>query len=125
MFGTWLRPSARYRRRNQRARHTIRLPRLEALEDRLAPATHTWTGGASGLWSNNANWTTTSTAGDVGADLVFPGGAANYTNTNDISNLTIGSITFSGTNSYTIGGSAITLGSGGVVLDSTVTAGTD
>src|SRR5438105_907743 len=116
MFGTWLPPFARYRSRNKRARYTICLPRLEALEDRLAPATHTWTGGASALWSNNANWTGNSPAGDVGADLVFPGGAANLTNTNDISSLTIGSITFSGTNSYTIGGTAITLGSGGVVL---------
>lgn len=30
--------------------------RVEAQEGRLAPATHTWVGGASNLWSNAANW---------------------------------------------------------------------
>ena len=31
-------------------------PRLERLEDRLAPATYTWLGDAGPLWSSPRNW---------------------------------------------------------------------
>jgi autotransporter-associated beta strand protein len=84
---------------------------LEALEDRLVPATHTWTGAASDLWSDNANWTGGSPAGDSNADLVFPSGAMHVSTNNDLSDLTIHSITLTGTG-YVLGGNAITLNAG-------------
>jgi autotransporter-associated beta strand protein len=54
------------------------------LEDRLTPATATWDGGgADNHWSTAANW-----VGDVapnpGDDLVFPAGAAQRANVNDL-----------------------------------------
>src|SRR5438477_12980878 len=47
-------------------------PRLEGLELRLSPATHTWTGAVNNLWSVPGNWTGGTPAGDANADLVFP-----------------------------------------------------
>src|SRR5437899_1613154 len=32
-------------------------PQLEALESRLAPATHTWNGSLSKFWADGSNWT--------------------------------------------------------------------
>src|SRR5262249_5362495 len=104
MFGTWFPP---YVRRNpqqsKRGRQSVwraklrRRPRLEALEERLAPATHTWNGSISGSWANDANWVGNSPAGDNNASLVFPGTATNFTNTNDIAvAFSVQSITFSG-----------------------------
>jgi autotransporter-associated beta strand protein len=98
---------------------------VERLETRLVPATHTWTGATSGLWSVGANWTGGSPAGDPNAVLVFPGGAANLANTNDLVSLTIQSITFSGSDDYTLGGNALTLNGGGISLTSGATTGTD
>src|SRR5688572_27306761 len=75
-------------------------PRLEVLEDRLAPAVHEWTGqGANNLWSNASNWTNGSPAADVSGDidLVFHSNltnAANLVTQNDIANLIVDSITF-------------------------------
>jgi autotransporter-associated beta strand protein len=57
--------------------------------------------------------------------LVFSNKAQNFTNTNDIStSFGVQSITFSGDSNYIIGGNAITL-NGGVLLDNTVTTGSD
>src|SRR5262249_50893250 len=92
---------------------------LELLEHRLAPATHTWTGATSNLWSDNTNWNGGSPAGDTSAVLVFPGGTANLSIMNDLNNLAVQSITFSG-NGYSISGNQLTLGGGGVSLDSMV-----
>src|SRR5262245_49562992 len=82
-------------------------PMLESLEDRCTPATYIWTGAASALWSDPANW-----AGHVAPgtdydppDLVFPAGAKNLTNYNDLSNLTSGDITLGG--GYQIAGIAL------------------
>src|SRR6266404_3110134 len=106
-----LETSQRRRQASARAKPYRRL-RLEPLEDRLAPATHTWTGAANSLWSNNANWVGGSPMGDPNADLVFPPNSQNeLTCTNDISGLTIRSITFSG-DSYQISGTGIALNAG-------------
>lgn len=93
---------------------------LETLESRLAPATSIWSGALDALWSNNGNW-------DVppanGSDLVFPAGAANLSNTNDLQgegSQMIGSITISG-GGYTIGGTGITLTG---LLDASQASGT-
>src|SRR4051794_2270531 len=72
-------------------------PRLEFLEDRLAPATFTWTGaGTNNLWSNPLNW-----AGGVapnpggGVDtLLFGPGAVRKTAANDIPNAWFAGIQF-------------------------------
>ena len=74
--------------------------RVEPLEDRIAPATHVWTGlGADNLWSNGQNWTNGSPASDVSGDvdLVFSTNLANVDQLhtqNDISGLVVDSITF-------------------------------
>src|SRR5262249_47398926 len=76
------------------------------LESRLAPATHTWTGASttSSNWSDNANWTGGApTNSEPNVVLIFPA-AAQRANTDDITNLTVDSITFSA-NDYVIGGS--------------------
>jgi autotransporter-associated beta strand protein len=81
--------------------------RLEQLESRLVPTVHTWNGaGATNLWSDAGNWSGGTPAGDPAAILIFPS-AARPTNTNDLTDLTIESLTFS--SSYTIDGNAIEL----------------
>ncbi len=73
-------------------------------------ATRTWTGATNTLWSNPANWG--GTAPVTGDDLVFPGGASNLSNTNDLTENTIfNSITFSASG-YTLSGNRIILGQG-------------
>src|SRR5262249_42410459 len=86
-------------------------PRLEALEERLAPATRVWDGGSplNSNWSTPANW-----VGDVAPvpgvdDLVFPSVAARKTNTNDFVNAAFLGISFTGSN-YVLGGNSVTLG---------------
>src|SRR5438093_1129147 len=78
-------------------------PQIELLENRLAPATHTWTGAVSNLWSNDNNWTGGAPRVDLAADLVFPAGAANLTNINDLNLLTIQTITYTGSGYTTTG----------------------
>jgi large repetitive protein len=91
---------------------TVRRPRLEILEPRLAPATRTWTGaGTDNLWMDPQNW-----SGNVapvpGQDsLLFPGTAAQFTAVNNFSSGSdFLSITFSG-GGYTLSGNPIQLGS--------------
>ena len=130
MIGTWLqrsrkRKSTRITRDLQihvRGTYYRRL-QLEWLEHRLAPATHTWTGATSDLWSADANWNGGSPMGDTSAVLVFPGGAMNLVNMNDLTGLTVQSITFSG-DGYTLSGNQLTLNGGGITLDSMVTTST-
>jgi autotransporter-associated beta strand protein len=103
---------AKRRARTPFSRPRFRGLQLEWLEERLAPATYTWSGAVSNLWSNNANWAGGSPAGDPNANLVFPSGAKNIdTNNNDLVGLTIGSMTFSG-GGYKIFGNAVTLNAG-------------
>ena len=45
---------------------------------------YSWSGASSSLWSNSANWTPNGVPTD-GDTLAFPAGAANLTNSNDLS----------------------------------------
>src|SRR5439155_10386592 len=102
-------------------------PQFECLENRLAPANHIWTGAVSNLWSNNGNWNggapNTDTSGTPVA-LIFPTGASNLANTNDITNLIIASITYTGSG-YMTTGNLLSFPSGGppasITTDPTVT----
>lgn len=73
-------------------------------------AVKTWDGSSSGNWSTAANWT-----GNVapvnGDDLVFPSGAANLLNTNNLTALRLNSIIFTGSG-YTLRGNALTVTNG-------------
>ena len=85
-------------------------------------ATRTWDGSTSGSWSVGTNW-----SGDVapvtGDDLVFPNGASNLSNTNDLTENTIfNSITFSGSG-YTLSGNRIILGQGLAGITDSVASG--
>jgi autotransporter-associated beta strand protein len=76
-------------------------------------ATHTWTGATSASWSAAANWSelTAPAPGEANVVLVFPLGAANQTNTNDVAGLTVDSITVASASSpvYYITGNGLTL----------------
>lgn len=98
------------KKRTSQSRHTYR-PILEALEDRSVPTAVFWTGlGSDSFWSNSGNWQSNIVPSN-NDDIFFPGGANRQTNTNDISNLTLGGITFQGGN-YSLAGAAVTLNIG-------------
>ncbi|HEX7447643.1 MAG TPA: DUF4214 domain-containing protein [Pirellulales bacterium] len=85
-----------------------------------AAATITWTGGSAtgSNWSDPANWDL-HRAPISGDSLVFPATAQNLANTDDISGLSVNSITFQGAfapvpGGYRIGGDDLTLGAGGI-----------
>jgi autotransporter-associated beta strand protein len=86
----------------------------------------TWSGGSSGSgnWSDAANWDNIHTPGN-GDTLNFPGGQPRLTNTNNISNLVLSQILFTGgSGGYALyGGSSITLTLTNRI-DATNTAGT-
>jgi hypothetical protein len=84
--------------------HPSLRPRLEALEERLAPATRVWAGGSllNSNWTTAANW-----VGDVAPvpgvdDLEFPGTAARKANTNDFVGATFLGIALTGSG-YALG----------------------
>jgi autotransporter-associated beta strand protein len=84
-------------------------------------AVRTWTGSTSDLWSVAGNWG--GTVPVTGDDLVFPDGASNLSNTNDLTENTIfNSITFSGSG-YTISGNRIILGPGLAGITDSVSSG--
>src|SRR5262245_33000046 len=64
-------------------------PHLEALEVRLAPATNSWTGGATGSWAVAGNWSLNH-APTSGDDVVI-NGSVTVTDSNNVS--TIGTLT--------------------------------
>jgi len=67
-------------------------------------ATHTWTGAAGANWSAAGNWSegTAPGPGESNVVLVFPQGAANQVNTNDIVGLTVQTVTVTTAASSTI-----------------------
>src|SRR3989442_5350676 len=96
---------------------------LMTLAPRGAAQTFTWTGAQNPNWKTNANWLGgAAPTGNGGENLVFPSRASNLLTNNNINNSKFNSITISGSG-YTLGGSAITLGAGGLA-DSSI-AGTN
>ena len=95
---------------------------LEQLENRSLLAVMVWDGSASNSWADAANW-----SGDVapiaGDDLVFPAGAGNLANINDLAAGTrFNTILIQGTG-YNITGAAIEL-SGGLTANNTTGSNT-
>lgn len=85
----------------------------------VTAAVKTWDGTTSGNWGTSANWTPAGVPVD-GDDLIFPAGAANLNNTNNITDLRVASIQFNGAaGGYILNGNAITI-SNGVVAAHTV-----
>src|SRR5215207_8440130 len=79
---------------------------LESLEGRVLFATFTWDGGGGDAnWMTAANWSTDAAPAGDGSDvLVFPAGAAQKTNNNDLTaGTTFTSITIQ-EGGYTLGG---------------------
>ena len=90
----------------------------------LGAATHIWTGASSDRLSDAANWTNGSPAGDPAADVELPPFAARKTIVNDVDDVVLRRIAFSG-GDYSLGGKRIHLldritsvwrGNGGNVL---------
>ena len=73
----------------------------------LFASLHIWAGASNGSFSDASNWIGGSPAGDSAADLVFPPGVAMEL-TNDVSGLTLHSMSFTGSG-YTISGNPIAL----------------
>ncbi|MEA2723833.1 MAG: biosis protein MshQ, partial [Gemmatimonadales bacterium] len=75
--------------------------------------TATWTGAVNNLWSNGGNWSGLGGLPPVaGDDLIFPTGASNLSNSNDLAaGTSFNSITISGSG-YTLAGNSIVLGTG-------------
>jgi len=71
-------------------------------------APHAWTGATSALWSNPNNWNP-ATVPQAGDTLLFPSGAANLTNTNDLAPFTSFVNLVFGGNGYTLNGNGIVL----------------
>jgi autotransporter-associated beta strand protein len=121
----WRPSGSRARRRAKRGRDLAFRPQVRALEGRLVPSVFTWTGGAGAgkpAWSRDMNWTTEVGGKEVhkappanGNDtaLVFPAGAQQLTNTDNIPNLKINSLTFEGQGYVLNGEQAIDFGKKG------------
>lgn len=75
-------------------------------------AVKSWDGSSGANWSTAANWTPSGAPVD-GDDLIFPAGAFNLINTNNLTDLRLGSITFNGASAaYSLRGNAITISNG-------------
>src|SRR5216683_4444865 len=124
MLRSWLRTlvdSKSRASRPGRSTRTGKSPRrlqLEILEDRLIPAVHTWTGGTNNLWSNGGNWTRGAPlAGESNLQLRFPSGTQHLANLNDIQNLSVQEIVFSGTGYVLDGVPLVALGDGATITN--------
>src|SRR5262249_40374168 len=116
MLRTWWRRFLNRRSARRRARSEYRPWRrfhrfdFDRLEDRLSPATHSWTGGgglASPNWSDPANWTGGAPAvGEEGPVILnFPTGVSQRMSVDDITDLRVDQINLTGSD-YTISGAA-------------------
>src|SRR5215218_3097603 len=68
-------------------------------------ATDTWTGAASGAWSNAGNWTGGNAPPVNGDTVVFTGSSTNLATTNDLVSLSLAALTYNtGASAYSISG---------------------
>ena len=114
------RPGSRRLGQKQQKRQGPRLL-LEQLEDRLAPASHTWSGVVDANFSHAGNWSAggAPTANEANVQLLFPsitGVIANLNN--DVSNLSITSLTFQASGYSITTGNSVTFASGAGVSSS-------
>lgn len=80
-------------------------------------ALKTWDGSSGANWSTAANWTPSGVPLD-GDDLSFPAGALNPVNNNDIVDLRVATLQFSGAaGGFTLSGNAITITNGVVAAN--------
>jgi hypothetical protein len=88
---------------------------VAGLQGRVALAQATWTGTASGAWSTGSNWVGTPPANSGTSALVFVSATSGsaITATNDLTGLTVSSLTLGSPRDMTLAGNAITL-SGGI-----------
>jgi autotransporter-associated beta strand protein len=95
-------------------------PRLELLEDRLAPAILTWTGQVSALWSDAGNWAEGTTPYNTIEDdrLIFPRTGARRESFHDGTPTEISDIFFQDSG-YTIQGGDLTLTGLASIFDDT------
>src|SRR5262245_743206 len=123
MLHHWLRRSGT---KQSAPTRRLRVPKVEALEERVVLNNHTWLGAVSNLWGDAANWAGGSPQGDPSPDLFFPTGIAATATQNNLSNLFVHSLHFTGAGAvnYSITGNPFHLGGGGVAIDPGVT-GTD
>lgn len=105
MFRTWWQ---RWRQRTNRSSPASRRSptrrgrgpgiQLEPLEERMAPAIHTWIGRVSTLWSDNGNWMGGTPSGDEDAEVIFDALSMfptdNRTSVNNLGNITIRNLQF-------------------------------
>ena len=92
---------------------------FETLEDRLAPASHLWSGaGGNQLWNNAANWSSggAPTATESAVSLTFPS-VTSKTAQDNIAGLTVNSITFTASGYTITGGSNVVLTLAGTAGD--------
>src|SRR5690348_8109048 len=101
----WFKSLFSGRTRSAARRSSHRSLHLEVLEARVTPAQVQWTGGGSdNNWTTAANWNTNA-APNPGDDLVFPTGALQLSNNDNIAAAknVFNSVTFQG-GGYTING---------------------
>src|SRR3954469_22255634 len=94
-WGTWLRRPRMGR--GDAPRRSFR-PAVEALEDRVVPTAHHWTGAVNDKWSEQGNWGSGGTPlGDLDATIVFNSNeAVRKASTNDAGNFSARGIEFHG-----------------------------
>ena len=111
---TWLR-SLLGRKKNPLRKNKIPRHRVEELETRLTPASHTWTGAISGSWSDAGNWDAVNGAptAAVSGVVLFFGSATTLSMVDDIVGLNVDALNFSASG-YTLSGTT-----GGIVLNLT------
>jgi uncharacterized repeat protein (TIGR01451 family) len=122
-FGRLVRPARRTLRPVPRRRGARLL--LETLEDRLTPATHTWTGAtiSDPHWSNAGNWTGGAPQpGESNVVLIFGPGAQQKQTFDDVANLSVQQINLTDTG-YILSGSTFLTLTGGIA-DTTANSGT-
>ena len=117
-------------RRPRIARQSTYRVWFEPLEERIAPASHLWSGaGGNQLWNNAANWSSggAPTATESAVSLTFPS-VTNKTAQDNIAGLTVNLVTFTASGYTITGGQNVVLtlaGAAGDNIFSNVGSGTN